>query len=459
MAEAEAEAGAITKVSGLGIAKKQTNWLSKTYDAAKLTTFQQSFLERDWANTALGPIGQWPAQLSRLVQLAIAETDPVALCWRMSSSNTIIPNEAYSTILDPKLAPATNGFLDLVEDWCEIEELFSRQLEDNEIILLPKRLVLLQRGGGALEEAYYTWKFTPLFGCDGAVFATYCTATDVTMEVIAQRRLELVGSLSQAVAKPENITWSHILQGLQHDPKDIPLAMLYSVDHATEAPRSLPAAERPLFSTQPLTCTLEGTIGDHVELLDVPVTFHIAQNEYWLAASFKEAIETGNRVTVSLDDGTLPFKVSNSPGNSNQGAMPSNMVICPLYDDILGPVRAFLVLELSSWRPYDDGFREFIRILTDQLAPSKIAAVAANNETRNRGLSSDSDSSERTSLARELRTKTLELEEGAKTLARFTARAQVALGILDAKGSVVFANPLWRDLTCLEPADDQVACR
>lgn len=276
MAEADmqAEAGAIIKVSALGTAKKQTNWLSKTYDATTLTKFQQSFLERNWGDTALGPTEQWSAQLSSLVQLAIAETSPTALCWRMNSSNTIIRNEAYTTILDPKLAPAMTEVLDLAEDWYEIENLFSRQLENNETILLPNRLVLSQRGGGTLEEAYYTWRFTPLFGCDGDVFATYCTATDVTLEVVAQRRLELVGLLSQAVAKPENITWSQILEGLQYNPRDIPQAMLYSVDHATKAPRPLPAAERPIFSTQPLTCKLEGTIGTHVELLDVPATFY-----------------------------------------------------------------------------------------------------------------------------------------------------------------------------------------
>lgn len=185
----------------------------------------------------------------------------------------------------------------------------------------------------------------------------------------------------------------------------------------------------------------------------------ITQNDSWLAASFKQAIEVSTIVHVCQDDGTLPSKVANGHGQPRRGAMPSDVVVCPLYSDSLGPVRAFLVLTLSSWRPYDDGFRTFIRTLADQLGPSQIAAAAVNYETRKRGLSPDSDSSERALLARELRTKTLELEEGAKTLARFTARAQVALGILDAKGSVVFANPLWRDLTRLEPADDQVACR
>jgi PAS domain-containing protein len=169
------------------------------------------------------------------------------------------------------------------------------------------------------------------------------------------------------------------------------------------------------------------------------------------------ALETGGTVDLSHDDGTMPVKLLEVIEQHSHGSRRSRMVICPLFSSSPGVVRAFVVLALASWRPYDDDYQRFIRTLTDQMAMSQRMVAILDDEARKCGVTSDKDSTDTANLSLELQTRMLEVEEGEQKLARFTSRSQVALGILDAKGSVVFANPLWRDLTQLEPADDQVA--
>lgn len=189
----------------------------------------------------------------------------------------------------------------------------------------------------------------------------------------------------------------------------------------------------------------------------MPASFHLSQHSSWLATSFKKALETGGLVQVSREDGTMPLELPQDTNQQSHTYSPSRMVICPLYSNRLGPVRAFLVLALASWRPYDDDYQRFLYTLKDQIGTNQVAAVAHNDEVRKRGISAEQRTSDKANVSLEPETRILGNEEGEKMLARFTARAQVALGILDAKGSVIFANPLWRDLTRLEPADDQVA--
>lgn len=422
-----------------------------------LTEFQKSILEADWDSTPLGPITRWANQLTQLVWLVISDPSPAAACWYTGSESTIIGNEAFENILDPKsLANEVQG-LDLARDWCEMETIMQRQREEASVIVLPQRTVLLRRID-TIEEAHITWRFTPQRSDDGMFVGSHLTGADVTSGSIAARRLKAINVLSQAISTASSTTelWSQLLRGLKASINDIPMASLYSVNHSTSGSRSLPAAERPRFSTQPLTCTLEGTVGEQANRLELPSCFHLTQDESWIAKSFVKAIETGDLVHLTQKEGTMPPMLRENH-QRDQDSPWSRMIVCPLRSGSLGPVSAFLLLAIPIWRPYDRDYESFVDTLVSQAGPSQIAAMVVNDRNQKLGISMEQEISEKARLALELKTRTLEVEEGEKKLARFTARAQVALGVLDGNGSVMFANPLWRELTQLEPADDQVA--
>jgi hypothetical protein len=92
---------AIGSIGGFSEARKSFHWMS-AYDTQDLTDFKREFLDEDWANSSLGPISQWSAQLSQLVYLVISDPNPAAVCWGTETTTTI-RNEAYTKIINSKV--------------------------------------------------------------------------------------------------------------------------------------------------------------------------------------------------------------------------------------------------------------------------------------------------------------------------------------------------------------------
>lgn len=440
------------------VASQPSNWLFGQ-PPENLSDFQRSILHTDWNNTHLGPIKQWPQQLLQMVMLTIADPNPAAVCWGRNSKTTTIRNEAYTNILNPDLASVAAKSLGLARDWYDIESVVQKHSKDPAAVIFPERLVLLKQKGMHV-EAYISWRFTPIIDSSGFVVGSLSSGIDVTLGIVASRRLKTITSLSHAITavEPAKDLWPRLVSGLQHISRDITTAMLYSTSEALSDMDNSPIGELSGFSMPPLTYTLKGSMGDSVKYLKVPVAVQLTNDESWLATSFTRAITIGDFVHLSVEDGTMPTHLSPGTDPMSQDSKWSRILICPLRSsNCAGSVGAFLVLTLPSWRPYDNDYQSFIRTLVNQIGPNYMVATTSTRKLPDRGELVESEDIEKANLALELQTRTLEVEEGERKLARFTTRAQVALGILDATGTVVFANPLWRDLTQLQPADTQVA--
>ena len=67
-----------------------------------------------------------------------------------------------------------------------------------------------------------------MVGEDGDMVGSYATFTEVTREVISDRRCTFMQQLSLQMANAEDLNnfWHNLLQGLEKNDKDIPFALL-----------------------------------------------------------------------------------------------------------------------------------------------------------------------------------------------------------------------------------------
>ena len=81
-----------------------------------------------------------------------------------------------------------------------------------------------------MEETYFSWKFVPIIGPEGWVVGSHATVIETTREVISDRRLCTVRSLSRQLFKAGTIQelWKRFFAGIQDADEDIPLALLFS---------------------------------------------------------------------------------------------------------------------------------------------------------------------------------------------------------------------------------------
>jgi PAS domain S-box-containing protein len=143
--------------------------------------------DHDWASFALGAPSLWPQQLKTLVGVLVGSKQPMFLAW--GSDQTLIYNDAYGEILADK-HPAALGrpFLDV---WSEIRADLTPIVDQayrGESVHMDDIELLMHRRGYS-EEAHFAFSYTPIAADDGEVLGFFCACTEITRQVMAERRL------------------------------------------------------------------------------------------------------------------------------------------------------------------------------------------------------------------------------------------------------------------------------
>jgi hypothetical protein len=142
-----------------------------------------------WERTPLGPRETWPASLRAMVDLVLAS--PAAMALAYGPQLRLIYNDGYRVLLadqHPRAlgCPASEVFSELgevgigqlIEDVVRLEQ--PAQLTD---VLLP-----IRRHGGLQEEAHFEVSYSPVYAEDGAAVGTFTVASEITGQVLAERR-------------------------------------------------------------------------------------------------------------------------------------------------------------------------------------------------------------------------------------------------------------------------------
>jgi len=203
-----------------------SGWLAGDGEMARLIR------TKNWSQTSLGPLENWPQSLKIAVNLMINSRHPMWVGW--GREMLFLYNDAYISVLGLSKHPNALGCP--AEDvWQEIWDicgpLAAKVFEKGEATLVEDVRLFMNRGG-FLEENYYSFSYNPIYDEDGKVAGLFCPNTDTTPKVLNARRLQTLSELTAKafVERSADAACASSFSTLAKNPDDIPFALLYLLD-------------------------------------------------------------------------------------------------------------------------------------------------------------------------------------------------------------------------------------
>lgn len=144
--------------------------------------------EKDWSQTPLGPMEQWPQALRFAVDLCLHTRFPMFIWWGPELIN--IYNDGYLPILGARHPDALGGSAPQIwaEIWSTLEAEVEGVMTRGEATWNEQVHLRVERHGYP-EDAYFTWAHSPIPDDDGGIGGLLSTVTEETERVRAEREL------------------------------------------------------------------------------------------------------------------------------------------------------------------------------------------------------------------------------------------------------------------------------
>ncbi|KAA2211247.1 PAS domain S-box protein [Teichococcus oryzae] len=140
---------------------------------------------QNWAATPLGPPETWPASLRAAASMVLNSKFPACIVW--GPELITIHNEAFRPILGAKPQALGRRFDQVwTEAWDTLRPVVERVLA-GEAIFMDDFPVTVERHG-YLEQAFFTFCYSPLYDEAGRVAGFLDTVLETTEKVLAERR-------------------------------------------------------------------------------------------------------------------------------------------------------------------------------------------------------------------------------------------------------------------------------
>ncbi|MDV6260996.1 response regulator [Rhodococcoides yunnanense] len=187
------------------------------------------FRELDWASTDVGPVESWPDELVTAVRTVLPSTIPMLIWW--GPHLVQIFNHSYTNFLGDKFPRAAGQRAS--ESWSEMWDyvggLCAQVVDGREPVHGVRQLFVMERYGYP-EETYWTFSYSPIFGPGGTVLGVFVATTEVTMQVLGERRMHALlalGSLTgDDTGGPVGICRAAI-DALGNEAREFPLVAAY----------------------------------------------------------------------------------------------------------------------------------------------------------------------------------------------------------------------------------------
>lgn len=326
------------------------------------TPHTELFLACDrYANTSLGPISSWGMALRMYTTMLFS--DPRRACLWWGPDRVAIYNEPYPDIIG-NAHPAMLGAplrLGLPAAHEQTEKLFQQVFFTGESMELRDILYFLERDGFT-EETYFVGSFIPVRGDSGEIEGIYNTVHESTKAVILERRRGVVDRIAATPPHSVTETLSLIVDTLNSNPRDIPMAMLYSFDDL-----ALPGG---------INLRLCGSIGIPQDHHFAPVEAVLETNTTGIIPYLNQAHITGKHVLLSETDGSLSQLKGYLQALSWRGfgEASRNIVIMPLT--VGGSILGFYVQGTNPRRPFNDLNLMSIIDITRQIEAKWAASIS-----------------------------------------------------------------------------------
>ena len=308
----------------------------------------------DWGSTSLGHPEAWPNALKVAVRLLLTSRFEMWLGW--GPDINFLYNDAYRPTLGIKhprsLATPTRELW--AEIWDDIKGRLATVYEKGEATWDRALLLFLERNGYP-EETYHTFSYSPLIGDTGRVEGVFCAVSEETDRVISERRLGSLRELASGLAGADSrdAVLGAVEQALGANLHDLPFSLTYLFDEDGRAKLASATGIEPGQPYAPMS--LEPTGGDW----DLSPIWN---------GEVEDRIDLGDR---------------DPPPTGAWNRPPRRAAIVPLMGQGGEKPLGALVVGLNPYRPKDEGYVPFLKLLAGQIA-SSLASVQAYEAERAR---------------------------------------------------------------------------
>lgn len=383
----------------------------------------------------------WSPELRQAANLVMGNPHPAALFW--GSELTMLYNEAYRDEVAGRKHPELlgTGFQGpFAELWETVGPIFAECARTGHSVRKDNQMLPIERNG-YLEETFFSWSFTPLYGGSSRILGFYNAPFETTQHQIASRRTQTLRRLGEKIALSRTIKefWKAVLDGLDENHFDVPFALLYSVMETDDDGQS--SAHSSSGSAMSLkSCIFEGSIAvpeGHPAALQ---QLDLKKSGEGFIPSFREAMRTREPTKLQTRDGTLPEILLEGLHWRGFEEPCREATIFPVRPTNGDSVMAFLLLGVNPRRAYDDEYKAFTGMLNRQLATSLASVMLFEDEIRRSKNAAEAAAMEQEQLTQQLQVQTSRLR-------RMTALSPLGMFYVSPQGVVLEANDRYFEMT------------
>ncbi|KAH9220231.1 hypothetical protein DL95DRAFT_44108 [Leptodontidium sp. 2 PMI_412] len=393
----------------------------------------------DWAATPLGDMNSWSREFRQIACLLMAHPFPLALFW--GAELTVIYNKAYADTVAGLKHPNLmgTGFKGpFAELWDTVGAIFDECRRTGRSVAVYDQMLPIERQG-FVEETFYTWSLTPLYGGTDQMLGLYNSPFETTRQTRGTRAMKTLLKLAQETATAKSVAefWPNILSALSENEFDFPFAVLYSVSEDEEEGSVSQSSEN---SQTFKTCALEGTIGIPAGHPSTPQKLDLKRSYGGFVPAFRDSIQTREPTLLTIKDGTLSESLMENFELRGFGEPCREALVCPIRPTTGENVLGFLVVGVNPRRPFDDDYHGFIQLLDRQLATSLASVTLLEAEVRRGFTAAKAAALERSRLTEELAVQRSRLQ-------RIAEVSPVGMFSVDPAGLLLEGNDRWFEMT------------
>ncbi|HEX2608149.1 MAG TPA: ATP-binding protein [Flavisolibacter sp.] len=296
----------------------------------------------DWSETPLGAIETWPQSLRSALSICLNSNFPIAIYW--GPQLTLLYNDAWSPIPGNKHPwslgrPAREVFPEI---WQAIEPQFQKAFSG-----IPggsKDALLPMERHGYVEECYFDFTFTPIYGEQGKVEGVFNAVIETTDTILNERQLQTIQELSnlEVISRSVDEILVSAAQALEKNNKDFPFGIIYkTVDEGRGA--------------QPFSF-----FGVGKEQRVFPVRIDLVNPDDDTGNFFKAF--TTQKIVVSENNNR---RINLPTGGWDKEA--THFVHIPIVTQHHPWPLAVISAALNPFRRFDDSYRQFAQLIADQI--------------------------------------------------------------------------------------------
>jgi hypothetical protein len=333
----------------------------------------------DFAATSLGPLSTWSQELA--TQFYLTMMTPVPQSITLGPDSIVLYNAAYGKLIRD-YHPYYFGRS--VTTWVEWAPYFPT---------MQKIMTEAASNGRAVQEDHFVM-YLPVDGIFEEVSMSitvialpsplsgfHATFQDTTLSMVRERRIDSLKEFSECWKSAESLDdlWMNLFNQLRGRPNQFCFTTLYTASSTVDAGNASDSSSGGGDSEDVVYTVYPDT---DVKATDSLATIDLTSTSIPLNAYFRKARSI--RAPVLLPHEAIPEHWQQLAQGRGFGDICRQAVIIPSSSNKLTKVQAFLILGLSTRRPYDDAYRTFLlevqRILADSVINIITAREVANKK-------------------------------------------------------------------------------